>query len=89
MAWLSLWWVWLSAALALAILEVLAPGFVFLGFALGALAVSVLVALGLSPAASILMALWAGLSLAAWIGLKLAFRGPKSNRKIIREDIND
>jgi len=89
MDWLSWWWVWVSAALALAILEVLAPGFVFLGFAIGALAVSALVALGFSPAASVLMAAWAGLSLVAWIGLKLAFRGPRSNRKIIREDIND
>jgi hypothetical protein len=31
-----LWWVWLAAALGLAILEILVPGFIFLGFAVGA-----------------------------------------------------
>ena len=38
----TIWWVWLCAALVLGILEVLVPGFVFLGFAIGALAVSLL-----------------------------------------------
>ena len=32
----SLWWVWMVGALALAILEVLAPAQIFLGFAAGA-----------------------------------------------------
>ncbi|WP_439118076.1 NfeD family protein, partial [Nereida ignava] len=30
------WWAWAAFALVLAILEVLAPGFVLLGFAIGA-----------------------------------------------------
>ena len=41
----SIWWVWLSAAIALAVLEVLAPGFIFIGFAIGALIMTAVVAL--------------------------------------------
>ncbi len=83
------WWVWLCAALGLAILEVIAPGFVFLGFAIGALLVSILVFLFLSASASVLIAIWAALSLVAWVVLKRLFPGAKNQRKIIREDIND
>ena len=32
----SEWWVWAAGALILAIIEVLVPGYVFLGFAIGA-----------------------------------------------------
>ena len=42
MMWATVWWVWLAIALILGIAEVLVPGFLFLGFALGALAVSML-----------------------------------------------
>ena len=41
----SIWWVWLSAAIALAVLEVLAPSFIFIGFAIGALIMTAVVAL--------------------------------------------
>ena len=34
--WWSLWWVWMVGALLLAILEVMAPAQIFLGFAIGA-----------------------------------------------------
>ena len=34
------WWFWVSAALVLAILEVIVPGFFALGFAIGALIVN-------------------------------------------------
>ncbi len=86
---LNLWWVWTAAALALAVIEVLVPGFIFLGFALGALAmVAVIFAVpGLSAPA--LLATFAGLSLAAWIGLRLAFRKQSSGAKVIHHDIND
>ena len=30
------WWIWMIAGLSLAFLEVLVPGYIFLGFALGA-----------------------------------------------------
>ena len=43
----AVWWVWIVAGCALAVLEVLVPGFVFLGFAIGAVLVGALVGVGL------------------------------------------
>ena len=50
---LSLWWAWIAIAVLLGIVEVFAPGFIFLGFALGALVMAGVVALfpGISIAA--------------------------------------
>ncbi|WP_299736806.1 hypothetical protein [uncultured Roseobacter sp.] len=86
---LDLWWVWMAAALALAVIEVMVPGFIFLGFALGALAMVavVLAAPGFSAAA--LLAIFAGLSLVAWILLRIAFRKQSTGARIVHDDIND
>ncbi|MGD9865212.1 MAG: hypothetical protein AB7S99_18570 [Pseudodonghicola sp.] len=86
----TIWWVWMAAALGLAILEVLVPGFVFLGFALGALGVGLLLLLvdmvfALAP----LLLIFALLSLAAWLVLRRVFSLPKGQVKIIDRDIND
>ena len=86
----SIWWVWLSAAIALAVLEVLAPGFIFIGFAIGALIMTAVVALFpaamMAPAA---LALFTGLSLVAWIVLKRVFRSQSSGARRVTHDIND
>lgn len=86
----SIWWVWLAAALALAVIEVLLPGFIFLGFALGALAMAVIVGL-LAPALSgpVALALFAALSLVAWVVLRALFRKQSSGARHIKHDIND
>ncbi|WP_417472428.1 NfeD family protein [Leisingera sp.] len=86
----ALWWVWGAAALVLAILEVLVPGFVFLGFAIGAAAVTALLLLGggsigLSP----LLLVFAALSLVAWLILRRLFALPKGQVKTFDHDIND
>ena len=39
---LTLWWVWICAALVLGVIELLLPGSIFLGFAIGALAMAIL-----------------------------------------------
>ena len=87
---LSIWWVWMAAALVLAILEVLAPGFIFLGFAIGAAGVGLMV-LGpaslLSPPMLLLMV--AALSLAVWLLLKRFFSMPSGQVKNFDHDIND
>lgn len=86
----SLWWVWLATALVLGILEVLAPGFVFLGFALAALLMTVLhllVDVAISLPAK--FALFAGLSLLGWYVMRLVFKSPGGSVKIIEKDIND
>lgn len=86
----GIWWVWLAAALALAVLEVLAPGFIFLGFAAGALIMTAVIALFptamLAPAA---LALFAGLSLVAWIVLRQVFKSQSSGARRVTHDIND
>lgn len=87
------WWVWIAIALGLGIVELLLPGFIFLGFALGA-AVLGLLMLAL-PAAfagislNALLAVFAGISLACWIGLRFAFRHQSSGARIVEHDIND
>ena len=90
MALWSLWWVWMAAALVLGIIEMLAPGFIFLGFAIGAAGVGLLLllvpgTLGL-PA---LLLVFAALSLAAWLILRRSFALPKGQVKTFDHDIND
>jgi len=85
----TLWWVWIAAALGLAILEVLAPGFIFLGFAIGAALIGL--ALGLlpwTPGLPALLAVFAVLSLIAWAIMRRAFRAPNDQTRVIHEDIN-
>lgn len=85
----SLWWVWMAAALILGILEVLAPGFVFLGFAIGAFAVSlILLNTGLGLGLPMLLLIFAGLSLVAWLAMRKFFALPKGQVKIFEDDIN-
>ncbi|MCH2066167.1 MAG: hypothetical protein MK208_02950 [Shimia sp.] len=87
---LTAWWVWLAAALVLAILEVLAPGFIFLGFAIGAAVVG-LALLGPTQLLSVPMILlaFAALSLVAWLVLRKLFALPKGQVKTFNHDIND
>jgi membrane protein implicated in regulation of membrane protease activity len=86
---LNIWWLWVAIALLLALVELLAPGFIFLGFALGALATSAVVALGYVSSGAGLLAVFAVVSLVAWIGLRAAFRRQSGSARIITRDIND
>lgn len=84
------WWVWMAAGFALAALEIVAPGFFFLGFALGAVVVGGLLWLGLLPFGfPALLAIGAVISLLAWIVLRALFPGQRGRVKIWRRDIND
>lgn len=87
---MTIWWVWLAAALVLAILEVLAPGFVFLGFAIAAALVG-LALLGPLKLLSVpmLLLIFAVLSLATWLLLRRMFALPKGQVKTFKHDIND
>tara|TARA_R100001369_G_scaffold60055_1_gene87007 strand:+ start:234 stop:509 length:276 start_codon:yes stop_codon:yes gene_type:complete len=85
---LQIWWIWLSAALVLALVELMVPASVFLGFALGALAMAGVVAIGLVTHTSILLAVFAALSLVAWIVLKRVFRNQTTAARIVTRDIN-
>ncbi len=83
------WWVWAAAGIGLAILEMLVPGFIFLGFAIGAAAVSLLVLVGPSIGLPALLVSFAIISIAAWLIMRRAFgvRGGQSKR--FDTDINE
>ncbi|NIZ14221.1 hypothetical protein [Phaeobacter sp. HF9A] len=85
----SLWWIWGALALTLAIIEILAPGFIFLGFAIGAAGAAVLLLIGMAPSLPLLLLLFAALSLAAWLLLKRLFALPRGQVKTFDTDIND
>ncbi|NHQ74788.1 hypothetical protein HAT86_09980 [Roseovarius gahaiensis] len=82
------WWVWLAAALGLAILETLIPGYVFLGIAIGAAMMALIVALPLSIGLAAILAIFAVLSLVAWLILRRVFRARNDQSRVIHDDIN-
>jgi len=85
----DIWWVWISAALGLAILEVLAPGFIFLGFAFGAAVVGVLIALGMSISLPWLLVIAASVALLSWVVMRRFFGIRKGQVKHFDTDINE
>lgn len=85
----TLWWVWVSVALILGLVEILAPGNIFLGFALGALAMVPVVLIMPGAGVSLLLALFAGLSLLGWIILRIVFKRQSSGARIVERDINE
>ncbi|WP_417250282.1 NfeD family protein [Celeribacter sp.] len=90
LAFVAQWWVWGVAAVLLFGLEVFAPGFIFLGFGVGAALVAVLLALGLlgTNLATIALA-FAVISLLAWFAMRQAFGVRKGQVKTWDKDIND
>lgn len=86
----AIWWVWVVAGVVLGVLEIMVPGFVFLGFAIGAALTGALVGLGLAPGNVALLALvFAVLSLAAWLVLRQAVGVTKTQVKVWKDDINE
>ena len=51
------WWAWVILGFALGVLEVLVPGFIFLGFAIGAVVTGILVGVGIPAGAQIYLAM--------------------------------
>ncbi|NBZ86587.1 NfeD family protein [Stagnihabitans tardus] len=86
----TIWWVWVVAGVALAILEIVIPGFVFLGFALGAGLTGLLVLAGLAPGnVAVLSLVFAVLSLVCWVALRRSVGVTRGQVKVWTEDIND
>ncbi|WP_254870022.1 NfeD family protein [Celeribacter sp. HF31] len=87
---LQQWWVWAVAAIALMGLEVLVPGFIFLGFGVGAGIVALLLALGLFGSnIAVILLIFAVLSLVAWLAMRQVFGLRKGQVKVWDKDIND
>jgi len=90
--WWSLWWVWMVGAILLAILEVLAPAQIFLGFAAGAAGVGLALLFGvpgLSSSVPALILTFAVLSLIAWLVLRPLMGVREGQVKHFDHDIND
>jgi membrane protein implicated in regulation of membrane protease activity len=86
----QLWWVWMSAALVMVTLEVLVPGYIFLGFAIGAFALGLLVLLGLSGLGlPVSLVIFAVLSLLAYLVLRRVLGLKEGQVKIWHRDVND
>lgn len=91
----AIWWVWVAAGLALAILEVFVPGYIFVGFALGAVLTGAAMGLGL-PGSGWMMAepvnalvVFAVVSVLAWFGLRRGLGLRRGQIKRINRDINE
>ena len=87
---LTTWWVWVAAGFMLGVIEVLVPGFIFLGFAIGAVITGMLVGLGaLGENAAILALVFAFASLASWFALHRVFGVGTGQKKHWDKDINE
>ena len=86
----AVWWVWVVAGFALGVVEVLVPGFIFLGFAIGAVITGVLVGIGLLGAnVAVLVLVFALASLGAWFVLRQMFGAQGGDVKLWDKDINE
>jgi membrane protein implicated in regulation of membrane protease activity len=87
----GIWWAWIAAGFVIGIVEVALPGFIFLGFAGGAILVGVLLGLGLVGGGSppLLLMIFAFASLLVWGGLRLAIGTRPGQVKLWEKDIND
>jgi inner membrane protein len=85
------WWLWIVAGLILGIAEMLLPGFILMGFAIGAIVTGACLWLGwlgaTLPATLVVFAIFSGLG---WLALRLIFGRPWADQsKIWHKDIND
>ena len=86
----SVWWVWIVAGFALGVLEVIVPGYIFLGFAVGAVVVGISVGLGiLGGNLPVLLFTFALASLAAWLAVRRVVGVRDGQVKLWDRDIND
>ena len=84
------WWVWVVIGVTLAVAEVMLPGFILLGFAIGAALVGLLLLIGvLGGNLFVLILIFAIASLISWITLRRLMGVRKGQVKIWDRDIND
>ena len=87
--WLE-WWFWMAGALALATLEVIVPGYIFLGFAFGAGVMGLLMLFGVTLSGlALTLAIFAVMSLVSYLVMRRVFGLRKGQVKIWDTDIND
>jgi inner membrane protein len=88
--WWSVWWVWIVAGFLLGMLEIVVPGYIFLGFAIGAVVTGILVGISIAPASlALLVLIFAVCSLVAWLVLRRTMGVREGQVKVWDRDIND
>lgn len=94
MSW-SDYWVWFAAAIILGILEILAPGYILLGFAISALLMGFVflfdggISTYLAGSLPITLVVFALGALFVWIALRKLFGARGGQVKVWETDIND
>ncbi len=94
MTW-SDYWVWFAAAIALGILEILAPGYILLGFAIAAGLIGVVFMIDgglgsyLATSLPITLVIFGAVALVVWIALRKIFGARGGSVKVWETDIND
>lgn len=83
------WWFWIGFGLVLGILEILLPGFILLGFGLGAVMTGLIILSGIVMALPQILLAFAVFSLGAWLLLKKLFRTEHGSTKTFDHDINE
>lgn len=87
------WWAWAIIALIFVFLEIAFPIFLFLGLAIAAIFISLLMLLSgsaiLGGSVSIALLLFAGTALLATLLLRRYFQPPKEQVKTFENDINE
>lgn len=89
------WTAWAIGAVVLAILEVVVPGYVFLGFAIGAGLTALLLLFGgplsvwITGSFALALLFFAVMSLISWLALRRVLRSRSQSPKIFEHDIND
>ena len=91
---LNLWWIWIAGGIVLVILEVFLPVFWFIGLAIGAIIVGILLAvagpdswLGGSPA--MILLLFSLFSLIAWGVIRKVVGVRKGQLHVASKDVNE
>lgn len=86
----QVWWVWVVAGFALGVLEVILPGYIFVGFAIGAVMVGAGLGIGLlGGSVPVLLFVFALASLLAWYGLRRTMGVRRGQVKLWDRDINE
>ncbi|MEP6017510.1 MAG: hypothetical protein ABJ251_03375 [Paracoccaceae bacterium] len=90
MSWFATWWVWVALALCFAIVETLAPIFIFLGLGAGALIVGGLLFLdvGLGASLPLMLVVFATVSLVSTLVLRYFLGTRRDEVKTFTDDIN-
>ena len=85
----TVWWAWVVFGFAVGILEVLMPGYIFVGFAIGAIFTGVIAGFGLTGSLPLLLLIFAIASVVAWLLMRRVMGVRETQVKIWDRDIND